>query len=76
MYFLVGLLGIGFAANARIRPPETARPTVASSPNPETPATVDAPLPHMRLALYWIVVVVPMAWAVMQVGTKSLALFR
>lgn len=71
MYFLAGLLVVGFVCNARIR---IDRDEVARSLHPA--ALVEhAPPPPGRLGLYWIVVLVPLSWGVYQVVKKSIALF-
>jgi MFS family permease len=71
MYFLAGLLAIGFVCNARIA---IDRDEVARSLRPA--ARVEhAPLPVLRLAAFWIVVLIPLSWGVYQVAKKSVALF-
>lgn len=69
MYFLAGLLVIGLLCNSRI----------ATARSAATPRAVDverAPLPPLlRLAAFWVVVLIPLSWGVYQVVKKSIALF-
>jgi MFS family permease len=69
MYFLAGLLAVGFVCNARI-------PAIRREATARGAAKVEhAPLPPLRLAGFWIVVLIPLSWGVYQVAKKSIALF-
>ena len=68
MYFLAGLLVVGFVCNLRMRVDKTT--TVIA-----TKKTQQTPLPIGILVPYWIVVLIPLSWGVYQVVKKSIALF-
>ena len=72
MFGLVGLLALGFVANAlvKVEKKSVAKAAIAEGAGDE------APVPLGRLALTWLVVLVPLGWGVSQVVTKALALFR
>jgi MFS family permease len=82
MYGLAALLVIGFVCNWKVDPRRRAgKPRERGAPRLSGPAVVEAPstkaaLPVLRLVLHWTVVAIPLGWGVVQVATKSLALFR
>ncbi len=81
MYFLVGLLAIGFVCNARIPAPRVFGVATATATGRATPPRVEnhpppAHPPLGRLLAYWAIVALPLLWGISQVVEKSIALFR
>ncbi|MBS2011616.1 MAG: OFA family MFS transporter [Deltaproteobacteria bacterium] len=75
MYGLVALLAVGFVANLRVRIPAAERAGAATRVAAAPERELAARPPIARLALYWAVAVIPLAWGVVQVVKKSAALF-
>ena len=89
MFLMAGLLIIGLLCNLAVRPvaaryQTAAAPPVAAGAHPADPASLRpadisqnhaAPLPAARLAAYWLVVGIPLAWGIWKTLMKLPALF-
>jgi MFS family permease len=75
MYLLVGLLLVGFVANALVTAPPHVRPAKPTTSAHDASRSAAVRHPAARLVGYWVVVAVPMGWGVWQVAKKSMTLF-